>query len=524
MNVASGEVAMPMRIRTLAAVVALAVAVIVAPVASARADAAAPTLAMVHYQLDNGLDVVLQPDPSVTSVIVDIWYRVGSKDEVAGKTGFAHLFEHLMFEGSRHVESGAFDQLLERAGAWNNAETTQDFTNYFEQAPSNFLELVLWLEADRMAGLWDAMNERVLTNQRDVVKNEMRQSILNQPYGIAEIMMQPVLWPEGHGNHNLTIGTMADLDAASLADIEHFWRRWYVPSNATLVIVGGFDVEATRALVQRYFGWLPRAPAPAGARLEAPVEPRREPARLEGTDRVSVPAVMIAWRADAADTAGSADLEVAAHLLGGGKTSRLYKRLVMKDRLATSVTADLFSLSLGGELHVQAVAREGVSDAALEAALRDELSAFRTRPPGQADIERARRYLQAELIASLEGLPGRAETIARWAALYGDPDHLDEELARLAAVTPATVQASVARWMSEQSAVTLILRPEQAAGKAAAGPGSAPKPTPGPKPTPKPTPTPVPPPRPAPSPPAKPEPSPLPPAPSPARPATGGGQ
>jgi len=429
-----------------------------AAVAAAAPAAAAPALPVTHYRLDNGLEVILQPDPSVTSAVVQVWYHVGSRDEVKGKSGFAHLFEHLMFEGSRHVGEGQFDRLLETAGGWNNGSTDYDRTNYYEQVPGNFLPLALWLEADRMVGLWDAMNERVLTNQRDVVKNERRESYENRPYGAADLAIQQALWPEGHPYHGLTIGTMVDLDAAALGDVERFWRTWYLPSNATLVVVGGIDVDATRALIATYFGWMPKQARPPRPPKPA-VEPRPEPARLDLRDRVSVPKVLVSWRADATDTAATADLELAAHLLGGGKTSRLYRRLVMKDRLATAVWVDHGAYLLGGELHVHAIAREGASPDQLLTAIREEVAAIRDRDVGAAELERARRTLEAQLLTSLENLATRASALAQWAAYTGDPDHLAEELARRAAVTPASLRATAARWLADGAAVTTVVMP-----------------------------------------------------------------
>jgi zinc protease len=447
----------PMRSALLTGLAILAIA------APAAADG---RLAVTHYRLDNGLEVVLQPDPSVTSVVVHVRYHVGSKDEVAGKTGFAHLFEHLMFEGSKHVGEGAFDRMLETAGGWNNGTTDNDRTNYYEQVPGNFLDLALWLEADRMAGLWDAMNDKVLANQRDVVKNELRQSYQNVPYGMAELAIQQALWPPGHGNHNLTIGTMADLDAASLADVEAFWRTWYLPSNATLVVVGGFDLATTRARIQQLFGWMPAAPRPAGKALTAPVEPLAEPGRLDLTDRVSVPGIILGYRIDAPTTPARVELELAARLLAGGKTSRLYRRLVMKDRLATDVGADVQPYVLGGELHLHVTARAGADVAKLEAALREEVAALRTAPVAAAELERARRTLEVRRLTSLESLDQRADALATWTSVYGDPDHLDEDLAALAAVTPASLQATAARWLADRASVMVVVRPESAAGGA----------------------------------------------------------
>ncbi len=423
----------------------------------ARADDRLP---IEHYRLDNGLEVILQPDPTLTTAMVHVWYHVGSKDEVPGKSGFAHLFEHLMFEGSKHVPEGAFDTLLEAAGGWNNGTTNADRTNYEEQVPVAALPLALWLEADRLAGLWDAMSQELLDNQRDIVKNERRESYENQPYGMVEIAIQQALWPRGHGNWNLTIGSMEDLDAARLADVEAFWRTYYRPSNATLVIVGGFDVARTRALIQTLFGWMPKQAVPARRTLEQPVTPLDRTVVIETTDQVQVPKVIVAMRGPAAFAADSPALEVAMRVLGGGRTSRLYRRLVFQDRLATEAYTELNEQMLGSELSIEAVARPGVSAAKLRAAIEDELRKLAITPPTAAEIERARRTIEVQLLNSLENPATRANQLAVWAAYTGDPDHLAEQRAALAAVTPARCQAAIATWLRLDAAVIATVLPK----------------------------------------------------------------
>ena len=421
---------------------------------------AAGQLTVERYRLANGLEVILQPDPSVTSTLVEVWYHVGSKDEVLGKSGFAHLFEHLMFEGSKHVAEGKFDLLLENAGGWNNGTTNADRTTYYEQVPGNYLPLALWLEADRLAGLWDAMNASVLTNQRDVVKNERRQSYENRPYGQADLLVQQALWPKGHGNWNLTIGTMADLDAASLEDVEGFWRTYYRPSNATLVVVGAMDVAATKQLIDTLFAWMPAQAVPVRRTLDAPVEPLAQAVLLETTDKVQVPKVIVQLRGPEAYGAGATDLGIAAQILGGGKTSRLYKRLVFKDRLATEAYAYLSPQFLGSELQIAAVARPGVSADALRKAIEEEVQAMTAAPPSEAEVERARRVEQVALLSTMENLGSRANQLAEWAAYTGEPDRLARSQAELAAVTPASVDAAARRWLRLDAAVTMIVRPE----------------------------------------------------------------
>ena len=418
-------------------------------------------LAVEQMALDNGLRVIVHEDHSSPTVIVYVWYRVGSKDEVAGKTGFAHLFEHLMFKGSKHVADGDFDRLLEAAGGWNNGTTSADRTNYFEQIPSNFLELAIYLEADRMAGLWDAMNQEVLDNQRDVVKNERRESYDNEPYGVSDLTIQQTLWPEGHGNYNLTIGTMADLSAASLADVEAFYRANYVPSNATLVIAGDVDVAGTKQLVERYFGWMPRRPVPAHVTLETPVVPRPSAALLTDTDRVQVPRVTFTWRSPQPFAADSVELTVAAQILAGGKTSRLYQRLVFTERLASSVSAYDNPQFLGGEFQISAYAREGVDTAAIIAALLEEVDELRSNPSSDDELTRAKRVIEATRLQSLESLVERADQLAEYDAYTGSPDYLGKELAAYRAVTSDRVRAAAERWLASTSRVQMVVMPSE---------------------------------------------------------------
>jgi zinc protease len=440
----------------------LPIVVVAVAAALARPAVAGPRLDITQYELDNGLDVILAPDPTLTSVVFHVWYHIGSKDETPGKTGFAHLFEHLMFKGSKHVPDGQFDVLLEAAGGWNNGTTNADRTNYFEQVPSNYAELALWLEADRLAGLWDAMNQSVLDNQRDVVKNERRQSYENRPYGVAELTAQQALWPAGHGNHNLTIGTMEDLTAASLEDVEAFWRLYYRPSNATLVVVGGFEVDRMKASIEKYLGWIPKRDKPATRVLDKPVEPLAGPAELTTTDRVQVPKVLVGFRTDAPYKPSTIDLAVVAQVLGGGKTSRLYRRLVMKDRLATEVEVDQTDQILGGELWIHGVARERVDAKRLRTAIEEELAVLRDKPITDAELARARRTLEASRLRAMENPASRADSIATWWATTGKPDFLDEELALLRAVTPATIQASAKTWLAETAAVWTTISPAPA--------------------------------------------------------------
>jgi zinc protease len=449
--------------RVLAAAVVTALTLVGgrAPAKPAADDDAGVSLDVTRFELDNGLQVILHEDHASPTVAVLVWYHVGSKDERPGRSGFAHLFEHLMFKGSRHVPDGQFDILLEGAGGRNNGTTNADRTDFFEQVPSNFLELALYLESDRMAGLWDAMNQTVLDNQRDVVKNERRQSYENQPYGQANLEIQQSLWPEGHGNHNLTIGKMADLTAATLGDVEHFYRTYYVPSNATLVITGDIDEKATRALVDRYFGWMARKPEPPHVTLEGKVTPRAETATLETEDQVTVPKVMVTWRSPTPYAPGDADLDLAARILAGGKTSRLYRRLVMRERLASSVYAYQYPQMLGGEFQIGAMVKDGVDPDEVLAAIDDEVAKLSSAGPTGDELVRAVNLHEAEFLSGLESLIARADLLAGYAAYVGKVDYLATDLARYRAATPASVRDAARAWLVPDGRVVMTVVPEK---------------------------------------------------------------
>jgi zinc protease len=455
-----------MRLPQLVSIAACVAAATFALTAVAGDSEDAVGLSVEQVTLDNGFHALLHEDHSSPTVVVYMWYGVGSKDEVTGKTGFAHLFEHLMFKGSKHVDDGQFDLLLEGAGGWNNGTTSADRTNYFEQVPANFLELALYLEADRMAGLWDAMNQTVLDNQRDVVKNERRQRVDNEPYGIADLTIQQTLWPEGHGNHNLTIGTMEDLTAASLADVEAFYRSYYVPRNARLVIAGDIDVEATKKLIDTYFGWMPDRPEPSHVTLTEPVTPRAEAALLTATDQVQVPRVSFTWRSPAPFASDDAELSVAAQVLAGGKTSRLYRRLVFDERLASSVSAYQYPQVLGGEFQITAYAREGVDPTLIVDAILEEVESLRNAAPTDDELLRAKRVMEAYLLQSLESLVARADRLAEYTAYTGSPDYLSKELDAYRAVTADGVRRAAKEWLSPSSRVQMVVTPKESEGGA----------------------------------------------------------
>src|SRR5262245_49112751 len=317
----------------------LAGSLLVAALALAStASAGEPKIDYQTFELRNGLRVYVIEDHKAPMVHEVLWVKVGSKDEIAHRTGFAHLFEHVMFKGSTHVPDGVMDRLLEAGGGWSTAYTTGDMTVYLNAAGSNFLETMLWIEADRLVGLTDTLDQPKLDNQRDVVLNERRQGYENQPYGMASQLLNRYLWPRDHGYHWNTIGYPADLRAAALPDVSRFFKKYYIPNNATMVIAGDVKLAEARRLVEKYFAWIPRPPEPARPRYRTPA-PLTQQVVVNSTDDFKVPRVYLAWRGPTAFSAGEPALAMAAAILGGGKTSRLYKRLVYDEKVAQDVQA-----------------------------------------------------------------------------------------------------------------------------------------------------------------------------------------
>src|SRR5262245_35727368 len=308
----------------------------------------------VRHRLDNGLDVLIHADNNCPIVAVNVWYHVGSKNERPGRTGFAHLFEHLMFEGSEHYDRGYFHPLQE-AGALLNGSTNADRTNYWEVVPSNALELALWMESDRMGFLLPALTEAKFSNQREVVLNERRQNYENRPYGLGPMAMAAALFAPEHPYHWTTIGEIADLRAATLDDVRGFFQRYYHPSNASLAIAGDIDPEEALGLARAYFEPLPPGPRVEAVRPAPPYLPAER--RLVIEDRVELPRLYVSWLTPAMFADGDAELDLAADVLANGKTSRLYKRLVFHERIATDVSAVQNSREVGGFLQIAATAR-----------------------------------------------------------------------------------------------------------------------------------------------------------------------
>ena len=413
------------------------------------------------FTLPNGLTVILHQDRSVPIVGVNLWYHVGSANERPGRTGFAHLFEHLMFEGSKHVKEGEFDTLLEAAGGNNNGSTEPDRTNYIIDVPSNALELALFLESDRMEYLLDAMTPTRVDGQRDVVKNERRQSYENQPYGMAFLELSRMLYPPEHPYSWPTIGHMEDLTAASYDDVVAFFKKYYAPGNASLAIVGDIDLDAARKLVEKWFGEIPRGePVPP-----LPPQPAQvtEVKRKTLTDQVQLPRLHLAWLTPPAYAPADAALDVVSSILAGGKNSRLYKRLVYDTQIAQDVAAFQQSQTLGSTFLIMATARPGHSAEDMQKAIDEELDRLRREPPDAREVQRAINEIEAAFYRQMErvgGFNGKAEQMNAYYFASGNPDFFAEDLARYTALTPTDVQAALRKWLPADRRVELTVDPE----------------------------------------------------------------
>ncbi len=402
-----------------------------------------PRLEFERFRLGNGLEVIISEDHRLPLAAVNLWYHVGPANERPGRTGFAHLFEHMMFQGSRHVGSDQHFPLLEGAGATNiNGSTDFDRTNYYETVPSNELELALWIESDRMGFLLDTLDQAQLSGQIDVVRNERRQSIEGTPYGIVEEELWHQLFPPDHPYHANVIGSHADIESASLEDVRQFFRDYYTPNNASLAIVGDVDARQVRALVERYFGSLPAGKEPPRP-VPQPTTVTSEK-RVQITDEVELPRVYMGWQTPRIFEAGDAEADLLAHILGGGKSSRLYRRLVYDMQIAQDVEVTQDSLGLGSVFMVSATAKPGVELAKIEAVIDDELAAIQKEGPADEELLRARNIIETRTLSSLETLGG-GDGVADRLNLYNhythDPDFLRTDMERYQHATVASVRA-----------------------------------------------------------------------------------
>jgi zinc protease len=402
-----------------------------------------PKIDFEKYTLPNGLEVILSEDRRLPMVAVNLWYHVGPANEEQGRTGFAHLFEHMMFQGSKHAPGDSHFRLLEGAGASNmNGTTDFDRTNYFETLPSNQLELGLWLESDRMGYLLDMVDQKNLSNQQDVVRNERRQSVENQPYGIVEEELFHQLFPKTHPYYASVIGSHADIQAAKLEDVKNFFKLYYAPNNASLAIVGDIDKAATKTLVEKYFGSFKKGAPVAKPAIDIPKITAERRAVVQ--DRVELPRLYVAWITSPFFKPGDADADIAATILGGGKSSRLFKSLVYEKQIAQNVSAQQASMTLGSVFTVEATARPGHTVEELEKAIDEELRKLRDAGPEQAEVDRARNGIETRIVQGLEnlgGFGGVADRLNTYNHYLGTPDYLAQDIQRYRSVTPASVKA-----------------------------------------------------------------------------------
>jgi zinc protease len=406
--------------------------------------------------LPNGLTLIVHEDASVPVVTTNVWYHVGSGDEKPGRTGFAHLFEHLMFMGSQNAPYPQFDRLLEAAGANNNGSTNPDRTNYYESGPVSALPLMLWLEADRLGWMLETMDEPKVDLQRDVVKNERRQSYENQPYGLAFEHLVAAIYPKAHPYSWSTIGSMADLSAASLEDVKDFFRTYYAPNNTTIVVAGDVKADSVRALARQMFGEIPRGP-----RIERPAP---ESFTLRDTvivleDRVQLPRVYLAWKGVKEFSRDDAALEIAAYVLSGARNSRLTQALVYDRELATFATAFNSSKRLDGDFQIIATARPGHGLDTLQAVIDAELRRLAAEPPAARELEQAKNAIEAQFLNSLEFGRAKADRLNAYYYATGTPDYFQQDLDRYRAVTAADVQRVVRDYLLT-GRVTLSVVPQ----------------------------------------------------------------
>jgi zinc protease len=413
-----------------------------------------PQIRFEKYTLPNGLEVILSEDHRLPLVAVNLWYHVGPMYEKPGRTGFAHLFEHMMFQGSKNVGEKAHFKYLEAAGASDiNGTTDFDRTNYFETLPSNQLELALWLESDRMGFLLETLDGPKLANQRDVVRNERRQSTENAPYGLPEEVMFQALYPAPHPYHGVVIGSHADIEAADLNDVRQFFRQYYTPNNASIAIVGDFDPATAKQMVEKYFGPIPSGPPvpPVTAKTEAITQEKR----LRVSDEVELPRVYMLWITPPYFEPGDADADMLAHILGSGKSSRLYKKLVYELQIAQDVDSQRYPLKLGSALFLEATCKPGVTPETVEQAINQELARLRKDGPTPQEVAMARNSIQSALVFRLQRMGSVANLLNQYNQFLGDPGKFQWDLERYDAVSAASLKRFAAGTLSDHSRVVM---------------------------------------------------------------------
>jgi zinc protease len=413
------------------------------------------------HRLDNGLDVLVHEDHGCPIVAVNVWYHVGSKNEHPGRTGFAHLFEHLMFEGSQHHDKGYF-QPLQEAGGSLNGSTNTDRTNYWEVVPRNALDLALWMESDRMGYLLPALTEHKFANQREVVLNERRQNYENRPYGLAGMAIVSSLFPPEHPYHWLTIGSAEDIKAAKLDDVRAFFQTYYRPRNASLALAGDITTSEALRMAGDYFGDIEAGDPPPPVRFKAPGPPASEQ-RLLLEDRVELPRLYLAWHSPALFAKDDAELDLVADVLAGGKTSRLYRTLVYDERIATEVASSQNSREIGGFFQVVATAAPGRTLAELERAITREIARLIEQGPTEAEMERCQAQAEAHFVYRLQtigGFGGKSDQLNAYNMFLGNPAYFDLDLDRYRAVTPFRMQRASREWLRPAGRVVLSVVPK----------------------------------------------------------------
>ena len=452
-------------------------AVALGPAAPAYADGPAPAAAapapaklgipFTKYTLPNGLTVILHEDHALPLVAVNTMVRVGSRFEEPKRTGFAHLFEHLMFMGTRRVPTKMFDAWMEAEGGSNNAWTSEDRTDYFSVGPAHALKLLLWLDADRFAALADDMSLEKLDAQREVVRNERRQTSENEPYGKVELRLPELMYPEGHPYHHPVIGSHADLEAAQVTDVVSFFKRWYAPNNASLVVAGDFDTEQVKGWIATYFGGIPKVELKAAP--EVPAAKLTKVVRETIEDNVKLPKVLMAWHSPAQFAKGDAELDLLSTVLDSGKASRLYKALVYDKALAQEVSASQQSGEMGSRFVVEAIARPGVSPEKLEKAMDAELEKIRKSEVSSAELTRAQNQYEMAFFSQLQSVMRRASLLNSYETWKGDPGYLEQDLGRYRTATPAAMLEIAKATLDPKARVILHVVPKKEEKAAAKG-------------------------------------------------------
>jgi zinc protease len=448
--------------RALAPLVAVAVAG-VAALAPAVARAQDVDVPFTKTTLANGMVVIFAEDHAVPQVVVDTAYAVGSRMERTGRTGFAHLFEHLMFMGTSRAPTRMFDAWMEQVGGRNNASTRADVTDYYDVAPPTALPLLLWLEADRMRDLGHQIDAQKLALQRDVVLNERRQDIENRPYGVEELELPKLTWPEGHPYHHPVIGSPADLQAATVADVRQFFETWYDPANASLVVAGDFDTAQARATIERWFGTIPSRGKPVDPGAPGFGDPKSS---LSGVVRESLPddvdlaKITLAWQSPRHLTPGDAEMDLLASVLSSGKASRLYRTLVYEQKLAQNVEASQQSQTLGSSFVVTATIRPGVDPTKVEKVLFEQIAALRTQPVTPEELQRARNEYEMGFVERLQSLPARAALLNSYQVELGDPGYVRRDLERYRKATAPELQAVAKKVLLPDAVVVLTVVPK----------------------------------------------------------------